>query len=472
MPLLLMLAMLAATTPPAAVPANTARGAIAATIRGTEKPLEVELLLRDESEKWKEVAHKSLPANVRHIRFEGLDSGVYQIRLRGPLDTEQMGTKVAVGKGDVRETTISVEPFALTGRVLFGETNLGEGAIHLTQRDLGWQTAIGLAADGTFRAPLWQGGEFAYEVSGPALPTPFLENVELAGKAPVLQIVIPDGRVTGILRDAKSGAPVAGATVVLQTKLELREENVPVTTSPEGRFDFTGIKYGRQTVKIYPPQHLEPEPIAFTLDTNTRLRELDVRVDPGRPVAVIVIDRENDPVANARVLAVSESKLRARTMTDEDGRATVSLPAGESATLFVIPEKGPFAMLRVAREQAPGRLQVHLPSTSSSLLIRALTTNGATMPPFSLLMRYDGELVPPAVAEELLVVQGLQLMTGADSEARLENIPSGSYEFWPYRTDDEAESIVASSAALLAPIQVNVRMGENKIAVKFAGRTR
>ena len=88
------------------------------------------------------------------------------------------------------------------------------------------------------------------------------------------------------------------------------------------------------------------------------------------------------------------------------------------------------------------------------------------MPPFALLMRFNGELVPPAVADELPIL----LMTGPESEALLENIPSGSYEFWPYRTEDEAQSIVASAAALLAPIQVNVRMGENKIAVKFAGK--
>jgi hypothetical protein len=90
------------------------------------------------------------------------------------------------------------------------------------------------------------------------------------------------------------------------------------------------------------------------------------------------------------------------------------------------------------------------------------------MPPFSLLMRYDGELVPPEVAEALSAMQGLQLMTGSGSEAHLQNIPSGSYEFWPYRTEDEAQSIAASADAHLPPIRVNVRVGENKIVVKFA----
>ena len=103
-------------------------------------------------------------------------------------------------------------------------------------------------------------------------------------------------------------------------------------------------------------------------------------------------------------------------------------------------------------------------------MIRALTLDGKPMPPFNLLMRFNGELVPPVVADELQALQGLRLMTGTDSEACLRNIPSGSYEFWPYRSASEVELIVAAGATLLAPIQVNVRVGENKIAVKFAKR--
>jgi hypothetical protein len=464
MPFLLMLVMLAAAT------AEAPRGTIEATIRGTAQPLEVGLLLRGADDDWKEVAHRSLPAGTRRLRFEGLESGVYQIHLRGSLPTEQLGTKIAVGTGDTRRTTIAVEPFSVSGRVLLGDTSIGAGALVLRHRELRWSADIPLMADGTFRAPVWQRGTFASEVRGAALPTPYLGEVELGGESSVLNIAIPDGRIVGTVRDANSGAPVEGAVVALQTSIDDREEHVKLTTGPEGRFEFTGIKDGRHTVRIVPPRHLVPDPILFSLGSDARLRELDVRVEPGRAVAIVVIDADNDPVANAQVLAVAESKLRARTATDEDGRAVVSVPDDDAATLFVIPAEGAFGMLRVGREHAQGRLKVYLPRTSSSLLIRARTTEGENLPPFSLLMRYNGELVPPEVGEELTAVQGLQLMTGPESEAHLRNIPSGSYEFWPYRSEREADSIVATAAALLAPIQVNVRSGENSIAVKFAPR--
>ena len=465
--MLSMLILLAAT---AATP-DAPRGAVEATIRGTNQPLQVELLLRTPSDDWEEVDHKRLPAGTRKVRFEGLPSGVYQILLRGPAATEQLGTKIGLGANDTRRTTITVEPFTLTGKVTFGGTHLGTGAVELHHRELRWRAAISLDDAGAFRATLWQRGVFLAKVHSPALPTSFNDTVELEeGKPAAVQIDIPDGRITGVIRDAKSGAPVPGAVVTLETMLAHGGQTVRLTTGPEGTFDFVGVKYGQQTVRVYPPRHLEPEPFAFTLDDARRLRELDVRLDAGREIPVTVIDRENDPVSEATVFAVTSGRLRSRTTTDEDGRASIAAPADEGVTLFVVGKEGPFGMLRVPREQTRGRLPIYLPRSTSSLLIRARTTAGETMPPFSLLMRYGGELVPPEVAEEMSALQGLQLMTGAESEANLRNIPSGSYEFWPYRTEDEAQSITASADALLAPIQVNVRVGENKIVVKFAAK--
>jgi hypothetical protein len=467
MPLLLILMLLAAETAYAAAPAAS----IDATIRGTTQPLEVQLLLRDAADNWKAIAQKSLPANTRRVRFDGLEAGVYQILVRGPAATEQLATKIGVGRTDKQRTTITIEPFTLAGRVTLGGTELGAGGLLLKHREFHSRSAILLGADGTFRVPFWQRGTFSYNIRGPALPTDYSYETELQGPSPApLHIDIPDGRISGILHDAKSGQPVAGAMVTLQTNLDDREEHARLTTGPEGRFDFVGIKHGSHIVRVYSPQHLEPAPIDFKLTDAAPLHELDVLLDPGRAVPIVVIDKEHEPVANAKVFVVVDSKLRARGTTNEKGQASVPVPAGESATLFVVAEQGPFAMVRIPRNDEKRRLEIYLPLFTSSLLIRAQTTDGKTMPPFSLLMRYDGELMPTEVAEELAAVQGLQLATGADGEAFLRNIPSGNYEFWPYRSEAEAESIVAIGSTFAAPIQVNVGMGENKIAVKFASR--
>jgi 5-hydroxyisourate hydrolase-like protein (transthyretin family) len=461
--LILLAALAAAPAPKSAV--------IEANIRGTAQPLVVELLVRDENEAWKDVAREGLTEKRRSVRFEHLAAGAYQLRVRGTEKTEVFATKVIVGDGDTRRAPIEIQPFELTGRVTHGGAQLGAGGLVLRHAEFQWRVPIALAADGTFRATLWQRGNYTYSVQAPSLATNHAGSAAVGGASPVrLSIDIPAGRISGLVRDAKTGAAVAGAVVALEAQNAAGARTRQVRTDKDGRFAFSGVADGRQTVRVISLQHLEPEPTIFDLGGAAKQRELDVRLDGGRAVPLLVLDAEQKPAAEARVFAAVDGKLCARTRTDEDGRATIAIPERESAALFVIPESGGFVVQRVAREQDGNRLRIHVPRAASSLVIQARTTEGKAMPPFSLLMRYNGELVPPEVAEELAEAQGLQLATDATSDAALRNIPAGSYEFWPYRTDSEAESIVAAGATFAAPIQVNVRAGENRIAVKFQGR--
>ena len=459
--LLLLLTLFAAEAAPPG-------GAIEPTIRGAGQTLEVELLLRQEDESWQEVAHRTLPDAKQPVRFDGLASGVYQLRIRGRASSEQFAMKVGLGDGDERRPAITIEPREIRGRITLGGTNLGTATLTLRHKELRWEAAIPVRADGTFRAPLWQYGTFTYIVRTPALPTPYSANLEVDRET--IAIDIPDGRISGIVRDAKSGAAMAGVTVALQTNAGPSEQHVRTTTGAGGRFDFVGMKYGRHTVRVLSPAHVEPVPIVFQLDRAAPLRELDVRLDPGRMIPVVVVDANGDPVDRATVYALSGAKLCARTTTDEDGITEIAVPEGEEATLFLIHPEGGFAVAPVVRELNGQRLRVDLLPASSSLFIRARTKDGTAMPPFSLVMRYEGAVVPVEVLEELTAVQGLHFATDSQSDLRLDRIPRGSYEFWPYRTDDEAGAILATAGELAAPIRVNVREGKNSIAVKFAAR--
>jgi hypothetical protein len=353
--------------------------------------------------------------------------------------------------------------------VTLGGTPIGEGSLVLRHSEFEWRAGIPLAADGSYRARMWQRGEYTYSVKAAPLTTGYSDIVEFVGKSPMRNSFdLPDGRIAGIVRDAKSGAPVQQAAILLKTSFGSREKSVQTKTDAEGRFDFTGMRDARHTVRVVSFGHLEAAPITFELDDEQRLKELDVGLDPGRSIPIAVMDASGAPVRKTMVFAVSDAKLRSRAMTDDEGRTSVAVPADEAATLFVVPSSGAFGVQRVAREHDGGRLKIYLPSPASSLRIKARTTTGEAMAPFSLLMRFNGEIVPPEVGEELATRRGLQLMTSETSEALLQNIPSGSYEFWPYRTDEEAASILAAASMSAAPIQVHVRSGENKVTVKFA----
>jgi 5-hydroxyisourate hydrolase-like protein (transthyretin family) len=459
--LFLLLALLAPDTAPPG-------GAIEATIRGTRQPLEVELLLRQEDESWQEVAHRSLPAATRQVRFEGLASGVYQLRIRGSETSEQFAMKVGLGQGDERRPTIAIESRKLTGRITLGGANLGAGTLVLRHKELRWEAEIPVREDGTFHAPVWQYGMFAYSVRTPALPTPYTSQIELDGTPAAIDI--PNGRITGVVRNAKSGTAMAGVMIALQSNVGSSEKHVRTTTNAQGRFDFVGMKFGRHKVRVSSPEYVEPVPVVFELKESAPSREMDVRLEPGRAVPLLVVGADGHPVQRATVYALTGAKICARATTDEDGRTAVAVPEREEAALFVIAPEGGFGVARVAMDRNGERLRVDLPHPSSSLSMRARTKDGTAMPPFSLLMRYDGAIVPMEVLEELTAVQGLHFSTGTGSDVKLDGIPGGSYEFWPYRTEEEAEAIVAAGEGFAAPILVNVHEGKNTIAVKFAAR--
>jgi hypothetical protein len=463
---LFLLAVMSAKAVPPAAPAH---GVIEATIEGTTQPLDVVLLARD-AEAWNEIDHRVLTPSTRFVRFETLKPGVYQVLVRGPKSTEQFATKFVIGGGDTRHATIVIDPVTVSGRVILGGSGAGPGTVSLRHKEFRWHAAFDVAADGSFRVPLWQRGTYIYAARAASMTTAYSATVDLAGVSPInFPIEIPDGRITGIVRDAKSGAAVGGASIALQSESAGSVQHLNVTTNEVGRFEFTGLRLGRQTVRIASPRYLEPSPIAFELDAATSGRALDIHLDPGKLTSVIVIDADGHPVANASVFAVTGARRRSRATTDENGSARLPVPITEAATLFAIPNEGAFAVMPLNR--AGGEpVMLHLPRAGSSLRIRARTTSGQPMPPFSLLLRYDGEIMPLAISEELSAVQGLHFSTDEASEAYLPNIPSGRYEFWPYRTPEEAEAILETSREVTPPIQVDVRGGENTIVVKFAAR--
>ncbi|MCU1246671.1 MAG: hypothetical protein JWN02_2581, partial [Acidobacteria bacterium] len=133
--LLTLLAMLAAAPVTASTAPAATHGAIEATIRGTNAPLDAVLLVRLDNDDWQQRDHQTLAPAVRHISFRNLTPGVYQLRLQGSNGTEQLGTKVIVGAGSIARPNIEVKPMVLTGKVLLGETALPDVFLVLSNRE-------------------------------------------------------------------------------------------------------------------------------------------------------------------------------------------------------------------------------------------------------------------------------------------------------------------------------------------------
>jgi hypothetical protein len=58
-------------------------------------------------------------------------------------------------------------------------------------------------------------------------------------------------------------------------------------------------------------------------------------------------------------------------------------------------------------------------------------------------------------------------MTNEEGSLSLDNIPPGTYDFWPYRTTAEGEMLYETATEFDAPISLTVQTGENNATVRF-----
>jgi hypothetical protein len=139
-------------------------------------------------------------------------------------------------------------------------------------------------------------------------------------------------------------------------------------------------------------------------------------------------------------------------------------PPGDPGIAWVAPSNGSLAAVRLDRSEAPVKIVVPPPSASLEVTLR--TTTGEGVPHISLLLRYNGMIVPPSF-QKLLKRELFDPATNDEGRATLWRIPTGFWEAWPYNSEQEAEALMASVSPLIAPINVNVISGENHVVVRL-----
>ncbi len=157
------------------------------------------------------------------------------------------------------------------------------------------------------------------DVSAPGLGLPAWERLVLpaapAGAEHVHRLTLPDGRtVRGRVRDADTGAPLAGALVGAGW---MRSQ--AVRTDAEGRYEFPGwTGAGSQELYASAAGH------ALTGSRVGERQEIDFDLPPSRPLSGRVVDGAGAPAAGATVLARTDRDPNGATLgsrtTGPDGR--------------------------------------------------------------------------------------------------------------------------------------------------------
>jgi hypothetical protein len=440
-------------------------GAVRVTVQRNafDGPLELSLGIREEGVPARWIAHQRLDRG-NTISFADLDAGAYTILVAGPQPLERISNAVNVGAGDRRDVTIPIRFMLAHGRLTLGGKPLARKRVRFESTDNRWDSTVTTDDAGEISTPIWETGAFAISIRGTEGQAPIIRNVTLDGRGFAdFRIDIPDRRIHGRVIDDE-GAPVANALVSLRSQTETFASTVRTVTGEDGKFEFNGVYAGPQALRVLPEGFLRPNPHTFTMAEGDRQHEETVELKRGAERDVRVFGRDGNPLPRAVVVVASGDRVRAMAITDVRGHARISAPDGASI-LYVFPKEGSLAAQHLAGKETAVR--VDIPPPNASIEIATLTTDGEAVPNVELLMRYTGEVIPPDVSRELERQQGLFLSTDQSGSAHLRHLPPGTYEFWPYRSENEAESLLASASGFAAPIVVNAVTGENKVTVRF-----
>ncbi|MGN6184516.1 MAG: carboxypeptidase regulatory-like domain-containing protein [Thermoanaerobaculia bacterium] len=445
---------------PAVTLARSAKLRVTLTTRPAGE-LSAVLQVKTPAEQLAVVRRARIDAAKNFVEFDELGSGAYVLLIRGEQPLQQFATKIILGTGDTRTHDIAIHPLPFSARVSMGSAPMPHTEIALHNVELEWHADLTTDDNGQIAGELWQPGEYTAEYRGSNGASAFRQAVTLGGMTP-LKIDLAQREVRGQLLDG-DGFPVAAARVFLRTDTDDNSTTVRTQSAQDGSFVFEAVAAGTQHVTVLADGYLIPDEVRFVLAPSDMRHDVPIRLESGMLRTLRVSDAAGHPPLAAEVVAVSNGVVRGASYVDPEGRARIPLP-DDKAVIFILGRDGSFAALRPSNDDV---MSVNLPAPESSLRISTRTTLGQPLPGVAMVIEYEGEVLPLDVASRFESAHG-SLRTDRNGDLTLRNLPAGTYQFWPYANELEAESILASSVP--APIQVNVNAGENAIVVEFQAR--
>ena len=442
--------------------ASAATLAVEVSREGFSGPIEVAVAARVEGKPPEWLARKTLPAGQSSVRFDGLTPGLYVVLASGPQPLQRLSGKANLGSDG--STLRLVLPRAKTQlRVTLAGAPLPRARIVLTHDQLRWHTEVETGDDGRFAGELWEPALYSAGVRRDRTSAPHGVDVWLAAKAVTLDV--PDRHVIGHVR--ADGKPLGGAIVQLRSENEQSTLTVRTQTTPDGRFEFFGVREGALALTARAPSYLDSDAVAFELRGAPGRHAIDLELVRGEARAVRVVDARGAAIGGAMLIASCGGHVKSTSVTNADGGADVALPRdGASCAVYALPQEGSIAIARVENAQP---LLMRVPGGTSSLRLALRSEAGEAFSAMSLLLRIDGTVVPPAIAR-LLGSRGFPLVTNDEGSILLQRIPPGTYDFWPYRSSAEGQMLYETAAEFEAPISLEVVAGENKATVRFRAK--
>lgn len=417
-------------------------------------------------------AYKSIPVDdpsaAASVRFDGIEPGRYVVVAKGAAPFEQRGEPVEVREGEEKNVRVRISPIRLRIRTTMNAEPLAGARIHFKSSEGFWDERLESGPDGEVTVDLWQGGPVLASVFVDGLMNvPHLETHTVAEEERAdWTIDVSARRITGVVVDAKSGAPVADAVIALEALSSSNGTGFAVRTrsDSEGRFRFVPVPYGRHTLTAAGKAHLQTS-MSYTFAPPDDHRDVTVKLDGGATVRLRVLDAAGMPAVRAVALQYAGLAQTRVSITDDAGIAEIIVPEGQARDVYVVPREGSFGMIRVP--STPLETTFRLPMGASRIELRAESESHQPIPNVSVVMRFNRQLLPGDVVQTLGRIQGAWTWSHSDGRLLFDHMPAGVYEFWPAGPPAEMQ-LIAAGAGPQAPASMTVAPGENVAVLTFA----
>jgi len=444
-------------------------GRLEVTVTGSNDARAIDLEKATGFQHYELLRTATLSQGVNTVTFPDLVKAEYVlvVRAEGPL--QKLSTVVNVGENEVTAKEIRIEPFTAHIEVRRGEKPVPGAFVHLSGNADSWSSDVRAGDDGNYTAEAWERGPygFAVRVSEAAPPLLILDDIQGKTEATV-HLSVPDRKISGQVTDAESGAAVPKATIFVRSQNDDDTGgSLKVVADDDGKFTIDSIRDGAHTIFVDTEGYIRSDPRTIRIDESVPQRVLDLKISKGLARPIRVVTRAGAPIAGALVIETVNQTVTGSLTTDQFGRTIVHSPERQSAVIYIVPQEGSFAIVRLPSSPAKDEQVITVSDGTAMLELHAMTTSGKPLPDLRFVMRFDGEMIPGEVAETLELQRGVSPVTDADGVAHIDKLPPGFMELWPIRDVGSEPKLIAAGGGS-APVQVSLKDGLNVAKITFA----
>lgn len=370
--------------------------------------------------------------------IDGLPAANCLLLIRGEEPLQQKGVEISTREGETTELPINIAPMLLKLTVESGDRIQGGAIVRFIQPDQRWVGTVACDENGTASEEMWQSGDYFVALTDHGRMS-FTRVAHLQSDTGTISWTfnVPAHRVKGRVLDSMTREPLQGVQLTLEgtAPREGGLEGLNTSTAGDGSFEFRAVQEGQHSLRPYLKGYRFDQLQHFEIKADDKDYETEILLEPILdPHAVVVVDASGAPVIGADMFFVGDSGIEPLERSDNLGRVT--LPPHRAGTVFAVPPAGSFGFARIAADVSED-VMLQTPAANGSMEIISQSADGQPIPDVFFIMRVNGMMIPPEVFARFASRHGMSFRTDRTGHAVLQLLPSGFYELWPVRSNND-----------------------------------